>query len=42
MHDGGIHILLCDGAVKFISENIDAYLFASIVTREGNEVVDEF
>ena len=23
MHEGGVHILMCDGAVRFVSENID-------------------
>ena len=31
-HTGGCHFLMADGAVRFISENIDAYTFASLIT----------
>lgn len=41
-HVGGAHFLMGDGAVRFISENVDAYVFASITTRAGGEVVGEF
>lgn len=41
-HEGGAHFLLCDGSVRFISENIGAPTFAAIVTRAGGEVVGEF
>ena len=48
-HEGGAHFLLCDGAVRFISENInhvpdDAVnsLFEYLVNREDGEVVGEF
>ncbi|QDT97954.1 DUF1559 domain-containing protein [Gimesia aquarii] len=41
-HVGGAHFLLGDGAVRFISQNVDAYTFASLTTRAGGEVVGEF
>lgn len=41
-HTGGVHGLMSDGAVRFFSENIDYDLWASIGTRNGNEVVGEF
>jgi prepilin-type N-terminal cleavage/methylation domain-containing protein len=41
-HTGGTHVLLTDGAVRFISENISATTFDSLVTRAGGEVVGEF
>lgn len=41
-HEGGSHFLLCDGGVRFISENVAAVTFASLVTREGGEIVGEF
>ena len=28
-HTGGIHLLMCDGSVQFVSENISAFVFAS-------------
>lgn len=41
-HVGGAHFLLGDGAVRFISQNVDAYTFASLTTRAGGEVLGEF
>ncbi len=41
-HVGGCHFLLCDGSVRFISENIDQGLLAGITTRAGGEVIGEF
>ncbi len=41
-HVGGAHFLMGDGAVRFISENIGAYTFASLCTRAGGEVLGEF
>lgn len=41
-HEGGAHHLLADGAVRFISENLDVNVYDSLVTRAGGEVVGEF
>lgn len=41
-HVGGAHALLADGAVRFISENIDRNVYKSLSTRAGGEVVGEF
>ncbi|RLS54624.1 MAG: DUF1559 domain-containing protein [Planctomycetota bacterium] len=41
-HVGGSHVTLCDGSVRFISENIDQLIWRSIGTRAGGEVVGEF
>ncbi|WP_417397465.1 DUF1559 domain-containing protein [Gimesia chilikensis] len=41
-HVGGAHFLLGDGAVRFISQNVDAYTLASLTTRAGGEVLGEF
>ncbi|MCH9652723.1 MAG: DUF1559 domain-containing protein [Planctomycetes bacterium] len=41
-HVGGCHFVLCDGAVRFISENIDQGTLSGISTRAGGEVVGEF
>ncbi len=41
-HSGGCHFLMGDGTVRFISENINAYTFASLITRRKGEVVGEF
>lgn len=41
-HTGGIHILLCDGAVRFISDSIDQTTFEALGTPSGNDIVGEF
>ena len=40
-HEGGIFVLLCDGQVRFISENIDLTTFRALGTIAGNEVIDD-
>ena len=41
-HTGGVHVNMCDGAVKFVSENIDIRVWRAVGTVQGNEVVGEF
>lgn len=41
-HAGGMHILLCDGAVRFISDSIDLATFQALGTPRGHETVGEF
>lgn len=41
-HTGGVHMLLGDGRVRFITQNIDTNLFKAIATRAGNEVTSDF
>ena len=41
-HTGGVHGLLADGAVRFISENIDRATYQGLGTRAGQEVTNEF
>ncbi len=41
-HIGGAHFLMGDGAVRFISTNIDGGIFQGLATRAGGEVVGEF
>lgn len=41
-HVGGAHHLLCDGSVRFISENLDYVVYDALTTRNGGEVVGEF
>jgi hypothetical protein len=39
---GGFHVLMCDGAVRFISDNIEAAVLNSLFTRGGGENIGEF
>lgn len=37
---GGFHVLLCDGSVRFVSDNIDVATLKALFTRGGGEVVN--
>lgn len=41
-HTGGAHHLLCDGSVRFLSENIDVLLYDGLASRNGSEIIGEF
>lgn len=41
-HTGGVQIALCDGSVRFVSENIDIKTWRALATRAGGEVLGEF
>ncbi|GAB5440578.1 MAG: DUF1559 domain-containing protein [Fuerstiella sp.] len=41
-HTGGSQVLLCDGSVRFLSENIAAQTLAGLVTKSKGEVLGEF
>lgn len=41
-HEGGVNILLCDGASRFINENIALDLWRAIGSRQGAERIGEF
>ncbi len=41
-HVGGVHTLLCDGAVRFISENVDLTTWRNLSLRADGNVVGEF
>lgn len=42
MHVGGGQFTMCDGSVRFISENIDLSLYRGLATIAGGEVLGEF
>jgi hypothetical protein len=42
MHEGGLHMLLSDGAVRFISENINYTTWTYLGDRDDKQVVGEF
>ena len=41
-HTGGIHILLADGSVRFLSENVSQIVFANLGTHQGGQITGEF
>ncbi len=41
-HVGGVHLLLCDGAVKFVSDNVHMPTWRSLGSISGGEVIAEF
>ena len=41
-HTGGALVLLGDGSVHFLSENLSSAIIAGLVTRSGNETVGDF
>ncbi len=41
-HVGGAHGLMCDGSVRFFTENIDRNVYMALSTRSGGEVVGEY
>lgn len=42
LHVGGVHALMCDGAVRFVSENIDLTTWQDLSSMGGGEVIGEF
>lgn len=41
-HVGGVHVQLCDGSVRFVSENVDRVVWRAVGTRNGGEVVSDY
>jgi len=41
-HTGGVHTLMCDGAVRFISENIDWTTYQALGGRNGGTEIGDF
>jgi len=42
LHVGGVHLLLCDGSGRFVSNNIDSTTWRSLSTRAGAEILGPF
>lgn len=42
LHPGGIHVLMGDGAVRFLSENIDSVTRTNLARISDGEVIGEF
>lgn len=41
-HPGGVNLLLCDGAVRFVSDTIAMEVWRALATRAGGEVTGEY
>ncbi|WP_278472246.1 DUF1559 domain-containing protein [Gimesia maris] len=42
-HEGGVHVLLADGSVRFMSENVDQFSVLNALTSiGGGEIIGEF
>jgi prepilin-type processing-associated H-X9-DG protein len=41
-HEGGVNLLLCDGAVRFISESLNLAIWHGLATRDRQEVLEGF
>ena len=41
-HTGGMHITLADGAVRFISQNINADVYQALANRADGKILNEF
>jgi hypothetical protein len=41
-HEGGIHVTMGDGSVRFLSENIDRGTYRALMTPNKGEVIGEF
>jgi type II secretory pathway pseudopilin PulG len=41
-HVGGAHVLLCDGAVKFFSQDVDPIVFANLMRRADDRPLGDF
>lgn len=41
-HVGGVHLLLVDGSVRFVTSNIDLNVWRALGTRRGSEVISDF
>ena len=41
-HEGGVHVCMGDGSVRFISENLDWYVWNALNTAHNEEILGEF
>jgi prepilin-type processing-associated H-X9-DG protein len=42
LHQGGAHVLLADGTVRFISQDIDPQTLKALVSADGGERIGEW
>lgn len=41
-HIGGVHVLMCDGSARFVSDSINFKTWQAIASRAGAELMDSF
>jgi hypothetical protein len=41
-HPGGVHLLMCDGSGRFMSNSVDLLTWRALGTRNGSELVPEY
>ena len=41
-HQGGVHVLMADGSVRFVQDTIDNFTWWGLGTRGDGEVLGEF
>jgi prepilin-type processing-associated H-X9-DG protein len=41
-HIGGAQVLMCDGSVRFLSQNVDNRTIIALVSAQGGEVIGDF
>jgi len=41
-HTGGVHVLLCDGATRFLSDNADLSLIQKLCVRDDGQTIGEW
>jgi hypothetical protein len=41
-HTGGVHLQMCDGATRFVSNSIDINVWQALGSRNGGEIVGDF
>jgi prepilin-type processing-associated H-X9-DG protein len=41
-HEGGVHVTLCDGSVRFVGNTVDLTIWRAIGSRAGSEVVNDY
>jgi prepilin-type N-terminal cleavage/methylation domain-containing protein/prepilin-type processing-associated H-X9-DG protein len=41
-HVGGAHFLMCDGSVRFVSENINQFMYQALGDRSDNQTIGSF
>ena len=41
-HIGGVHVQLCDGSTRFVSDNVYSVLWQGLASRAGGEIIGDF